>query len=190
MKSINLKSVLTAAAIAFVSTSINAWALDLNTETSVNADLGTNSVVSGNTNVNANTNTSVEPKAVYNNARNETNASGQAVLNQSVNTKARMETSANSNYSGAKKESNSLLAGVNSKVNVALDSQVDAAVQSNSSLAGTSVKAKVKNGQVTLKGKVRTEAQRMAAEQSAKAVNGVNSVKNNIKVDANMKASM
>ncbi len=126
--------------------------------------------------VNTNTDTSVNAGGTGVSSGNSANINGYAPDEKSA-------------YDNANNQGQGKWSGVGSDVNKALDTRVETAISGNTALAGTDVKAKAKsNGEITLKGKVRTEAQKIAAEQAARAVSGVRTIRNDIKVDANMKA--
>jgi len=170
----------------------------LNPNQPADALMNRSATISG-VNASTNANANAEYDRV-NSAANRKNSAAQNTVNNAnnanANVNAQTDASANDafdrgNVAVKNNTSSANRYGQNSAndLNLPIDARVESALVSNAQLAGTDVDVNEKNGEVTLKGKVRTEAQKQAAEQAAHAINGVNSVKNKIKVDANFNAT-
>jgi len=142
------------------------------------ADTGVNANTNAITNANANANLGSQANNDNANMNTQTGASANNAFDR-ANTAAQSKTGS-MNRAGQDAAND---------WNQPLNARVESALVSNAQLAGTDVDVNEKNGEVTLKGKVRTEAQKQAAEQAVRSINGVNNVKNKIKVDANFNAT-
>jgi hyperosmotically inducible protein len=73
-------------------------------------------------------------------------------------------------------------APVVSSADAGIEKKVEAALAGEAQLAGAKLDASVKDGAVTLKGETKNDWLKYVAETTAKKVDGVKSVKNDIKV--------